>query len=148
MVPPRVSIRIFIYTAVYVIFCKKYPLHTVTTCTRAIYAVQYFCVHVYIYTYFYSFTESSDYTLNSNHTLFPGSANWYNDYYCRQVIHVCEDNIPENDENVTIIISTTAVRVSLTRNTFTLHIIDNDGEKEYIYIQKRLNRTSVHSFSA
>ena len=72
-----------------------------------------------------------DYTLNGNHTLQPppgGGAP--TDEHCLPVFQLCQDDVPEDDETLTVAISSTNPLVSLLQNNFTVTIIDDDSKKQ------------------
>lgn len=82
----------------------------------------------------YYISEGSDFTLSGNQTIWrTDSGDEWNSEYCLQVILLCDDQIPENNESATIIISSTTSHVILTQESFTLVIIDNDCKKHLSY---------------
>ena len=82
----------------------------------------------------YCISEGSDYTLSGNQTIWrTDSGGEWNSEYCLQVILLCDDQIPENNESATIIISSTTSHVILTQESFTLVIIDNDCKRHLFY---------------
>lgn len=79
----------------------------------------------------YCISEGSDFILSGNQTIWrseSGGGDWGSEY-CVQVIQLCDDEIPENNENVTIVITTTTSHVTLTEDSLTLVIIDNDCKR-------------------
>ena len=82
----------------------------------------------------YCISEGSDYALSGNQTIWrTDSGDEWNSEYCLQVIQLFDDEVSENNETATIIISSTTSHVILTQESFTLVIIDNDCKKHLFY---------------
>lgn len=81
--------------------------------------------------------EGTDYTLISNHTLQlpqqlpPGRT--VTSEHCFPVFQLCEDEIPEDNENFTISVSAPHTASYIPRRNFTVTIVDDDGKKNSIF---------------
>ena len=78
-------------------------------------------------------SEGVDYTLIANHTLqLPplGGSGPLPSEHCLPVFQLCEDSIPEDDENFTISLTSPNTPALMLQKNFTVHIIDDDSKKQ------------------
>ena len=75
--------------------------------------------------------DGVDYTLTANQTIEPDDCLDNGVFFtcCVPVFQVCDDNVPEDDENVTITVSSTSLFVYWIDSTFTIVITDDDRKR-------------------